>query len=234
MFGRDAILIEWRAVIDRKIHKKVLHISSFVSENFIDEIIEIVPAYHSLAIYLQPNCDATRFIEQLEDALESGREAIATASFVIDIPVCYQPPFAPDIDFIAKKHSLSISEVIEKHTAPLYHVYFLGFLPGFPYLGGLDSELHTPRRIAPRLVIEKGSVGIGGKQTGIYPSESPGGWHIIGRTPLQLFDPTSETPCSIQAGDYIRFQPITESEYALLQVEVASGTFQWRKEAYDD
>ena len=136
-----------------------------------------------------------------------------TPHHVVEIPVCYGGSYGEDLKDVAAHAGLTEEEVIKLHSSVDYNIYMLGFLPGFPYLGGLDPKLFTPRLDNPRTKIPEGSVGIGGEQTGIYPLESPGGWRLIGRTPLKLYDPDREQPFLYQAGDYIRFVPITAEEY---------------------
>jgi KipI family sensor histidine kinase inhibitor len=129
------------------------------------------------------------------------------------VPVCYEGPHAPDLQAVAEWSGCSGSDVIARHSAPLYRVFMIGFLPGFAYLGSVDPTIAAPRRETPRLHVVAGSVGIAGLQTGIYPAESPGGWQIIGRTPLVMFDATREPPVLMQAGDYVRFAPIDIAEF---------------------
>ena len=234
MFGEQAVLLDWPAKIDLDIHNQVLLYADFISENFTEEIVETVMAYNSLVVYLKAETNAQLFIDTLKGRKIDVSEIATEEKQLITIPVCYDPEFGPDIQKIASTHSQTIPEVIELHTAPDYKVYFLGFLPGFSYLGGLDQQLYTPRRSMPRPFIEKGSVGIGGTQTGIYPIDSPGGWNIIGKTPLDLFDPTQQPPSMINAGDFIKFQAINRTEFDLIQIEIEAGTFQWRKEVYRD
>jgi inhibitor of KinA len=234
MFGEQTILLDWPETIDLDIHDQVFLYARFISENFPDEIVETAIAYQSLAVYLKSGTNAQLFIDTLKGRKIDVSELITKKKQLITIPVCYDPEFGPDIQKIASTHNQTISEVIERHTAPNYKVYFLGFLPGFAYLGGLDQQLYTPRRNMPRPFIEKGSVGIGGTQTGIYPIDSPGGWNIIGRTPLHLFDATQVPPSIITAGDFIQFESISRSEFDLLQIEIESGTFKWRKEMHHD
>ncbi|HET6872400.1 MAG TPA: 5-oxoprolinase subunit PxpB, partial [Sporolactobacillaceae bacterium] len=131
----------------------------------------------------------------------------------VNIPVCYGGEWGPDLDHVAAVNGLSPEEVIRIHSEGVYLVHMIGFAPGFPYLGGLSKEISTPRRETPRLVIPKGSVGIAGDQTGVYPLETPGGWQLIGRTPINLFNPNSETPSLLKAGDFVRFVPISPSEW---------------------
>jgi len=234
MFGEHAILLDWPEKIDLDIHNQVFLYARFISENFPDEIVETAIAYQSLVVYLKTGIDAQLFIDTLMGRKVDVSELVSEEKQLISIPVCYDPEFGPDIHKIASTHNQTISEVIERHTAPNYKVYFLGFLPGFAYLGGLDQQLYTPRRNMPRPFIERGSVGIGGTQTGIYPIDSPGGWNIIGKTPLHLFDAVQDPPSMINAGDYVKFEAINKSEFELLQIEVEAGTFKWRKEAHHD
>jgi inhibitor of KinA len=234
MYGEHAILLDWPEKIDLDIHNQVFLYARFISENFPDEIVETAIAYQSLVVYLKTGIDTQLFIDTLMGRKIDVSEIVSEEKQLISIPVCYDPEFGPDINKIASTHNQTISEVIERHTAPHYKVYFLGFLPGFAYLGGLDQQLYTPRRNMPRPFIEKGSVGIGGTQTGIYPIDSPGGWNIIGKTPLHLFDAAQDPPSMINAGDYVKFEAINKSEFELLQIEVDAGTFKWRKEAHHD
>nr|WP_235918072.1 5-oxoprolinase subunit PxpB [Paenibacillus lutrae] len=129
------------------------------------------------------------------------------------IPVCYGGEYGPDLEEVAQIHGLTAEEVIRLHSGACYRVYMIGFIPGFPYMGGLPSALATPRRSNPRVQIPAGSVGIGGTQTGVYPLASPGGWHLIGRTPYELFTPDHDTPTLLQAGDRVRFEPVTAADY---------------------
>lgn len=173
---------------------------------------ETIPAYASLLVKYDPFltdyaalCDTLRALEQQlsASAVKEGR--------IVEIPVCYGGAYGEDLSFVAQHAGMSEQEVVALHSAQPYRIYMLGFLPGFPYLGGLDERLHTPRLSTPRTKIPAGSVGIGGKQTGIYPMESPGGWQLIGRTPLTLFAPGEPLPYA--AGDRIRFIPIDENEF---------------------
>ncbi len=132
---------------------------------------------------------------------------------VVSIPVCYGGDFGPDLEYVAHHNNISPQEVIEIHSGNEYSVYMIGFSPGFPYLGGMSEKISAPRRSSPRLIIPAGSVGIAGKQTGIYPIETPGGWQIIGRTPIKLFRPDEESPSLLQAGDKIKFTPISYPEF---------------------
>ena len=149
-----------------------------------------------------------------------------TRKRIFEIPVCYGGEYGPDIANIAEHAGLSEEEVIRVHSSRDYLIYMLGFLPGFTYLGGLDERLHTPRLANPRIRIPAGSVGIGGSQTGIYPLDSPGGWQLMGMTPVKTYDPSREMPILVEAGDYIRFVPVDEAEYFRIKEAVDRGEYQ--------
>jgi len=152
----------------------------------------------------------------LKELLTNMKETVDEKKKVIEIPVCYGGSFGPDLEIVAKHHHLTPEQVIHIHSKPKYLVHMIGFAPGFPYLGGLNEEIATPRRQSPRVKIPAGSVGIAGNQTGVYPIESPGGWQIIGRTPVKLFNPHKTPPTLLQTGNYITFKPISRKEYEQL------------------
>ncbi len=195
----------------------------------IPEVIELAPAYTSVAVFFDPItvAKATETSKDLFDWLATRiRAALAGAaagritrprSKTVEIPVCYDPEFALDIDDVARRANISPSEVIRLHSAAEYRVACIGFVPGFPFLAGLPKKLATPRREVPRKEIPPGSVGIGGAQTGIYPLRSPGGWNLIGRTPLRLFGPEKNPPALLRAGERVRFRKITGDEFESLK-----------------
>ena len=150
---------------------------------------------------------------------------IKVINVLLKIPVLYGNDYGPDLEEVAEHNQLSEKEVVQIHTQQPYLIYMLGFMPGFPYLGGLDKKLHTPRRSEPRLKIEAGSVGIANNQTGLYPMDSPGGWQIIGRTPLKVFDLNREPMTMYEAGDYIQFYEIDQEEYDQLSEDIRNGNF---------
>ena len=167
---------------------------------------EVVPGMNNLSVELAPSAPpGTDLPEQLRAAWMGSTPAAPSPARVIEIPVTYGGEAGPDLDEVARHSRLSAAEVVRVHCAGVYTVYFLGFLPGFAYLGGLDPRLATPRRREPRHAVPAGSVGIGGEQTGVYPWASPGGWQLIGRTSLRLFDPASARPALLAAGDTVRF-----------------------------
>jgi KipI family sensor histidine kinase inhibitor len=179
----------------------------------VEGVSEVLPTYRSLLVNYDPF--VTDFYE-LKEKTEEKFRALRTQKIEgreFEIPVCYGGEFGPDLDFVAKFNGLSTEKVIELHCSRDYRIYMLGFLPGFPYLGGMDERIAAPRLEKPRTRIPAGSVGIAGKQTGIYPLESPGGWRVIGRTQFRLYNPLAENPVPISAGDTIRFIRISKSEY---------------------
>lgn len=178
-------------------------------------VTELVPTYTSVTVYYTPEWDYRTITEWLHRLYceETAEESETAGAKLVDIPVCYGGEFGPDLDHVAAYHGLTPEEVIEKHTAPEYTVYMIGFMPGFPYLGGLDSGLATPRLSSPRSVVPKGSVGIAGGQTGLYPLQSPGGWQLIGRTPLAMFNASADPPTLLRSGDRVRFFAVSKQEY---------------------
>lgn len=225
-FGESAVLIDWPALIDERSHQEILAVNTAINNTFSEILIETVTSYHSIAVYLKESTSLAQSISQLESFVAKNHSETIIEKRVVTIPVCYEDCFALDIALVGEKHKLTNKEVIALHTAPLYPVYFLGFLPGFPYLGGLDKKLHTSRREKPRLQIAAGSVGIGGSQTGIYPNTSPGGWNIIGKTAINLFDLAITPPNLISAGDTIQFESISLSEFEQIEHDINTGTFQ--------
>ena len=204
-------LLQWPKLIKEDINNTVLAISQRLRSLSIEGIIDIVPTYCSIGIY---NDNRISLI-QIRDLVQSldYKVGLNHVSEIIQIPVCYDPEIGIDLEFISIEKNVTIDDLIKVHSTPVYKVNFIGFLPGFMYLSGLDKKLHTPRRTSPRIKIPAGSVAIGGSQTGIYPIHSPGGWHIIGRCPLRLFDPSLEKPCRFQAGDRVSFSPISLEEF---------------------
>jgi inhibitor of KinA len=192
-------------------------------------VIEFAPAYTTVAVFFDPMvvANAAPKPDQARDWLtERVREVVAAGADrgrrvrrtksntrLVEIPVCYDPEFAFDLEIVADHAQISSREVVDLHSAAEYRVSCIGFVPGFPFLAGLPKELSTPRRATPRKEIPAGSVAIGGAQTGIYPLRSPGGWNLIGRTPLQLFDPEKTPPAFLRAGDRVRFRAITREEF---------------------
>lgn len=213
--GDKAIVVEFGDIIDEDINRKVINLMKNIeSSSLINSIYEMIPTYRSIMIIYNPLKitfnDLINSVKNIECNLKvlDKRE-----KNIIKIPVLYGNDYGPDIDTVAKHNRLSIEEVIRLHSEAEYLVYMLGFTPGFTYLGGMNSKLETPRLDNPRVKIPEGSVGIAGKQTGVYPIESPGGWQLIGRTPIKLYNPKRENPILLKAGDYVKFTPITKDEF---------------------
>jgi KipI family sensor histidine kinase inhibitor len=216
--GDTGLIVEFGEGIDPVVNARVRFVAAVVKKTPPEGVIEIIPTYRSLLLIYDPLITLPekliRFIEQADTGL--GDED-AGAFRRVDIPVCYGGEFGPDMETVAKTAGLGIEEVIQRHSAPDYLIYMVGFTPGFPFLGGLDEKLFTPRLKTPRMAVPQGSVGIANNQTGIYPITSPGGWQIIGRTPLTLFAPQRENPFLYQAGDRIRFIPVSPEEYRAIK-----------------
>ncbi|WP_296313387.1 5-oxoprolinase subunit PxpB [Winogradskyella sp. UBA3174] len=219
-YGEKAILIEWPAFIDEYILENILKFKFELENYYIKQKVDIINTYNSLLIIY----DVT--IDKLNDEvfifkklyLENS-EAEKVKSKIWEIPVCYDDEFSTDLDAFLIKKKLSKTELIELHSNAIYTIYFLGFLPGFLYLGGLDSMLYLDRKITPNLNVKKGAVGIGGKQTGIYPKDSPGGWHIIGNSPVDFFNSNNNPPSVFKVGDKVKFSPISPSQYTAIKVK---------------
>ena len=213
--GDNALTIEFGSEIAVELNDRVLQTAEFFERNPFDGLIEMLPAYASLSFFydvqvvrknfpdLATAFDAVKYLA--ENALQNLNESPIVNARLIEIPVSFDAEFALDLEFVAQTNGLSADEVIEIFLARTYRVYMLGFLPGFAYMGEVDECIAAPRKTSPRLKVPKGSVGIAGRQTGIYPLESPGGWQIIGATNVELFTPNAESPTFLQAGDSVKF-----------------------------
>ena len=225
--GDSALLIEFGKEINPETKRKITAIVQLMREQHIEGIVDVIPAFCSLLINYDPRVLSYEELkERMENLLKMETKTETTRKRIFEIPVCYGGEYGPDIDNIAEHAGLSVDEVIKIHSSKDYLIYMLGFLPGFTYLGGLDERIHTPRLASPRLTIRAGSVGIGGSQTGIYPLDSPGGWQLMGLTPVRTYDPERQTPILVEAGDYIRFIPIDEEEFLRIQKLVEKGKYQ--------
>ena len=199
--------------ISEYIHEHVFYFHSLLVNKFKKKIANTSPAYNSILIRLADGVSVWRMIAKLKQLFEEEHEISIEQKQTVRIPVCYDKEFALDIDRVSKHTKLSTDEIIHLHTKGKYLVYFLGFSPGFPYIGGMDQKLETPRLNSPRIEVMQGSVAIGGKQTGIYPIQSPGGWNIIGRTPLALFKWNQAKTPALPMGATIEFKSITKEEF---------------------
>lgn len=215
--GDQAVTVEWGSTIDENINRQVHAFARKVEELSHPAITEVVPTYRSATVHYRPEVFSYEELNQLLAPLAQGSTEEAEELPAVEIPVCYGGEYGPDLEEVAQHCSLTPEEVIARHTAPTYRIYMLGFTPGFPYLGGMDPSIAAPRRKEPRIHIPAGSVGIAGEQTGVYPIVSPGGWQLIGRTPLRLFDPQKEQPILLSAGAGIRFVPIDEETFRKME-----------------
>lgn len=231
--GERAILLEFDSEISPVTLKKVLGVKKILQEKALKEEVEISNTYNSLLIICISSIEDVYgdFFDPVED-ISTANISFKSESRLFHIPVCYDETFALDLDEIAASKNLSKKQIIELHSSEDFLVYFTGFLPGFLYLGGLPEALHFSRRKNPRPKVEKGAVGIGEKQTGIYPQSSPGGWNIIGNSPVPLFDPSTNPPCEIRAGDRIRFYPVSLEEHGKIAQQVEKGDFSFKMEKY--
>ena len=215
--GDRAVTVEWGSTIDEHINRQVHAFARKVEALSHPAITEVVPTYRSATVHYRPEFFSYEELNQLLTPLAQRSTEEAEELPVVEIPVCYGGEYGPDLLEVAQHCSLTPEEVIARHTAPTYRIYMLGFTPGFPYLGGMDPSIAAPRRKEPRIHIPAGSVGIAGEQTGVYPIVSPGGWQLIGRTPLRLFDPQREQPILLSAGAGIRFVPIDEETFRKME-----------------
>jgi len=213
--GESALTIDFGNEISVRLNTCVLKLANFFAENSFAGFEEIVPAYSSLTIFYdvftvrknyQEFSTAFEAVKSFaENALRNSSDFQTNELRTIKIPVCFDREFALDLEFVAASSNLSPEKVVEIFVGKTYRVFMLGFLPGFSYMGEVDERISTPRKQTPRTKVLKGSVGIAGKQTGIYSLSSPGGWQIIGKTNIELFTPEAETPTFLQAGDSVKF-----------------------------
>jgi len=229
--GDRCLMIEFGQRVDLKINAKVHALANHLLEHPIPGVIDLVPAFTTVAIHYEPQRLAKAALagesayaalaRMLSQILARGTNITETATRTIEIPVCYDEEFGPDLAQIADTHGLSINEVIRIHTACEHTVYMLGFAPGFAYMGGLDERLAMPRRSTPRTRIPAGTVAIAREQSAVYTVESPGGWNLMGRTPLRFFDPETEPPTLLRPGDRVRFTQVSRERYEQIAAEHA-------------
>jgi inhibitor of KinA len=208
--GDRALLVEFGNTISLDVNQKVHILNRAIYQRELQSVEECVPTYSSLLVYYNPlKTSYEQLVFRLRD-LEGrlGEFSVSTRKRVIEVPVVYGSKYGPDLDYVAKHHGLDKEDVIRLHSERKYTVYMIGFIVGFPYLGEVADEIATSRLKTPRLRVPAGSVGIAEKQTGIYPCESPGGWQIIGRTPLKFFDARRDPPALIHPGDIVKFKQI--------------------------
>lgn len=217
-FGSSGILMTWKEELTDEVSNYISKFHQFIEKNEIEEILEINTVYTSLLVLYKNNI-GDKYYEKI-NALDAIRTSIDPGENFYrtwEIPVCYDREFGIDLEDVSHQLKISSATIIELHQKPIYKVFGLGFLPGFLYLGGLPEALHFKRREHPRISVPKGAVGIGGLQTGVYPNESPGGWNIIGRTPVDLFNIQKKPPIAVQMGDKVIFKAISKETFHVMK-----------------
>jgi KipI family sensor histidine kinase inhibitor len=223
--GDTAFVVEFGASIDRALNAKVMALHRAITAADLPGIVETLPTFRSLMVFYDPLLTTRAELEPQVLALAGSRSEQAAAGKLWRLPVCYEGEFAPDLAEVAERTKLSVEQVIALHAGATYFAYVLGFMPGFAYLGGLPKELDLPRRNEPRVRVPQNSVAIAGEMTAIYPWESPGGWHLIGRTPVALFDLRRAQPILWGAGDEVQFARVDRATHDRIAAAVADGSF---------
>ena len=232
-FGESSILIEWPSRIDPKIIQDITGFEKLVSKQ--QKVVDTVIAYNSLTVsykyihnyslHYKHRKDFEKTVKKLKELYAMERSEESHRQRIWQVPVCYDQEYGLDLKEIAEQKNLSVDEMVQLHTKSKYLIYFLGFQPGFLYLGGLNEQIHMPRRPNPRLRVDKGSVGIGGEQTGVYPQDSAGGWNIIGKSPIDFFDISKAKPCFAKAGEFIQFVEVDKETFYKISDEVERGKY---------
>jgi KipI family sensor histidine kinase inhibitor len=236
-FGPHAIQIQWPNTVSEAILNDILAFESHLRNTLLHHASqwEMVPAYNSLIIINRnEHINFEEWRPKLQERYTNVSHEKKPQRYLWKIPVCYDIDFGVDLEEVAQQLKLSKDEIVNQHTAQAYTVYGIGFLPGFMYLGGLPETLEIPRKSTPRLRVAAGSVGLAGKQTGVYPQLSPGGWNIIGRCPVPMFDPKRKNPCFVSVGDKVQFSAISRSEYELHKIEREVGIYKLEKSTIND
>ena len=221
--GDRMVMVQFEPVITPEINEAVHALTAAVEKAGIPGIFECTPCYHSLGIHFNPlQIEYAEVVRRVCEIVESDQRHQRRAVRRVEVPVVYGGDFGPDLESVASARRLSIESVVALHSEAVYRVCLIGFTPGFPYLGGLPETLATPRLPTPRTSVPAGSVAIGGRQCGIYPVDSPGGWSILGRTPVRLFDIQQVEPCLLSPGDEVVFRRISEQEFAEIASQVGA------------
>jgi inhibitor of KinA len=229
--GDTALTIEFGEAIDRHLSALVLALADRMDRQAIVGVVELVPTFRSLMVHYDPILLPQAELKRRLVPLLAGLEAAQEAKRRWRIPACYHESLAPDLSEVAQRTGLTPANVVERHSATTFHVYMVGFLPGYPYMGDLPPELVLPRRENPRTAVPPGSVAIATTQTAVYTLESPGGWHLIRRTPALLWDARQARPAILAAGDKVVFEPVSVADYESMLARAASGEFRLRPEA---
>ena len=224
--GDRALVVEFGDRVDRALSADVLRLDASLRSSGLVGVIETVPTFRSLMVHYDPMATSRADLEQAVTSLLDRRSDARGAVTLWRVPVCYEGEFAPDLTEVAQLTGVAPGEVVGLHSGVRYHVYMLGFLPGFPYLGDLPDRLALPRRADPRLRVPAGSVSIATTLTAIYPYESPGGWHLIAATPIRLFDPERPRPALLAPGDIVQFEPIDSASFVSIKKAADRGDYQ--------
>jgi len=225
-YGDRGIRVQLGDTISGETNEKVRSLSMLLDHEKIEGVMEWIPAYTAISIYYDPYyVSFLQLKEKLIEIKETFSQVTPPPAEVVEIPVCYGGNFGSDLEMVANHNGLTEKEVIDLHAGRDYLIYMMGFTPGFPYLGGMSEKIAAPRLPEPRAEIQSGSVGIAGSQTGIYPMKTPGGWRLIGRTPVKLYQPDRKPHILLKAGNYIRFIPISLEEYNEIEAQVSNDDY---------
>ena len=228
--GDSSVTVEFGNEISPAINAQIRAFTIALEESKLPGIVEVVPTYRSLMVHYDPGVILyDELVKELKGLMGQLSNIQIPPSDVLEIPVLYGGEAGPDLAFVAEHNHKTPEEVIKIHTSTEYLIYMLGFTPGFTYLGGMSDEIAAPRLKQPRVKIPAGSVGIAGSQTGVYPIDSPGGWQLIGKTPVRMYDPDRAEPILPKAGEYIKFCPITQAEFDAIAAQVTAGIYECKR-----
>lgn len=225
--GDTAITVEFGDGVDRVLNEHVLRLSAQVRAANLPGVVRTVPTFRSLMIQYDPLATrSTSLVSEIDRLLHANHAGETRQGRLWRIPACYAREHAPDLAEVAQRTGLGTDEVVRLHAGTRFHVYMIGFMPGFPYMGDLPHRLFLPRRVDPRVRVPPGSIAIATRMTAIYPLESPGGWHLIGSTPIRLFDLGRPQPALLSPGDAVQFEPVTHHELEAIRTAVVAGRYQ--------
>lgn len=224
--GDTALVVEFGDVIDRAMSERVLQLGARVRAGGLEGVVEVMPTFRSLMVHYDPVSTSGEKLSAQLRALLDGVTTEKQSVKLWRIPACYEEAHAPDLADVAQQTGMDRDEVVRLHSRTQFHVYMVGFVPGYPYMGDLPPALVLPRRANPRIRVPAGSIAIATTMTAIYPLESPGGWHLIGATPVRLFDAASDRPALLQPGDKVRFEPVSAAEFDAIRTASEAGDYQ--------